>query len=133
MEKGDLVRTEGGFFACVNWVREYEQADGEKYNLVGCSYVERTFPPLACMTFREEELTLVKTKEKEFFSSIFKTISDEERRYEIARERAVRRTIPTPEQKVIKRNCNLDAIFKELSKSEVEALKEVIRERGGRI
>jgi hypothetical protein len=133
MEKGDLVRTERGFFAKVNWVREYEQADGEKYNLVGCSYVERTFPPLACMTFKEGELTLVKTKEKEFFSSIFKMIDEEERRYEIARERAVRKTMPTQEQKVIKRNCNLDSIFKELSASEIEALKEVIRAKGGKI
>ena len=126
MENGDLVRTELGRFAYVVRV--------EGGNRVGCSYIgDESFPSLNVFTLKRDELKVVKSKLGEFWNEIFQDISNEERRLEIMREREIRTTQPTSQEKVIKRNFSIDQLMKEMSEGELNALKEMIREKGGKI
>ena len=120
LTKGDIIRTPRGYFAKVNW------DDGES---VGVSYIEKVFPSLACMTFKKEEVFVVRRGTEMFFKEMFKKMGEEERREEIKQERVRRKVTPTKEEKVVRKRDNIRKMLKELSREDERELVKMIRER----
>jgi len=120
LQKNDIIRTPRGYFARVNW------DDGES---VGVSYIEKVFPSLACMTFKKEEIFVVKRGTEMFFKEVFKKMKEEERREEIKQERARRKITPTKKEKVVRKRNNIKEILKELSREDERELIKIIKER----
>jgi len=120
LTKNDIIRTPRGYFARVNW------DDGES---VGVSYIEKVFPSLACMTFKKEEIFVVKRGTEMFFKEVFKKMKEEERREEIKQERARRKITPTKKEKVVRKRNNIKEILKELSREDERELIKIIEER----
>ncbi len=120
LQKDDIIRSPRGYLASVNW------SDGEH---VGVSFIEKNFGPLSCMTFKRDEVFVVKRGPKTFFKELFKKISDEVLREEIKQEREMRVVTPTQEQKVVRKRDNVKALLKDLSAGDQEALVEFIRMR----
>ena len=120
LQKNDIIRTPRGYFAKVNW------DDGES---VGVSYIEKVFPSLACMTFKKEEIFIVRRGTEMFFKEIFKEMEEEERREEIKQERARRKITPTKKEKVVRKRNNIKEILKELSREDERELMKIIKER----
>ena len=120
LTKNDIIRTPRGYFAKVNW------DDGES---VGVSYMEKVFPSLACMTFKKEEVFIVRRGTEMFFKEMFKKMKEEERREEIKQERAKRKVTPTKEEKVVRKRDNIKEILKELSREDERELIKIIREK----
>ena len=120
LQKNDIIRTPRGYFAKVNW------DDGEN---VGVSYIEKVFPSLACMTFKKEEIFVVKRGTEMFFKEVFKKMEEEEKREEIKQERAKRKITPTKKEKVIRKRNNIKEILKELNREDERELVKMIRER----
>ena len=120
LTKNDIIRTPRGYFAKVNW------DDGEN---VGVSYMEKVFPSLACMTFKKEEVFVVRRGTETFFKQMFKKMGEEERREEIKQERAMRKVTPTKEEKVVRKRNNIKEILKELSREDERELMKIIREK----
>ena len=120
LQRGDIIRTPRGYFAKVNW------DDGES---VGVSYIEKIFPSLACMTFKKEEVFVVRRGTETFFKQMFKKMEEKERREEIKQERAKRKVTPTKEEKVVRKRDNIKGILKELSREDERELMKMIREK----
>ena len=120
LQKNDIIRTPRGYFARVNW------DDGES---VGVSYIKKVFPSLACMTFKKEEIFVVKRGTEMFFKEVFKKMKEEERREEIKQERARRKITPTKKEKVVRKRNNIKEILKELSREDERELIKIIEER----
>ena len=120
LQKNDIIRTPRGYFAKVNW------DDGES---VGVSYIEKVFPSLACMTFKKEEIFIIKRGTEMFFKEVFKKMEEEEKREEIKQERAMRKVTPTKKEKVVRKRDNIKKILKELSREDERELIKIIREK----
>jgi len=120
LQKNDIIRTPRGYFAKVNW------DDGEN---VGVSYIEKVFPSLACMTFKKEEIFVVRRGTEMFFKEVFKKMEEEEKREEIKQERAMRKVTPTKKEKVVRKRDNIKKILKELSREDERELIKIIREK----
>jgi hypothetical protein len=120
LSKGDIIRSPRGYLARVNW------DDGV---MVGVSFIEASFPSLACMTYKKEEVFVVKRGPQQFWKELFKKISDEGLREEIKQERALRAVTPTQEQKVVRKRDNVKSLLKELTQEDQKALVEMLRER----
>jgi len=120
LTKNDIIRTPRGYFAKVNW------DDGEN---VGVSYIEKVFPSLACMTFKKEEIFVVRRGTEMFFKEVFKKMEEEEKREEIKQERAMRKVTPTKKEKVVRKRDNIKKILKELSREDERELIKIIREK----
>ena len=120
LQKGDIIRSPQGYLAHVNW------SDKE---LVGCSFIEKSFPSLACMTYRKDEIFVVRRGPKQFWKEMFKLQSDEMLREEIKQERAMRAVLPTQEERAVRKRDNVTSLLKDLSASDQEALIKMIREK----
>jgi hypothetical protein len=120
LSKGDIIRSPRGYLASVNW------DDGE---MIGCSFIERSFPSLACMTYKKSEVFVVKRGPQQFWKEMFKRISDEGLREEIKQERALRLVTPTQKEKVVRKRDNVKSLLKELTQEDQEALVAMLRER----
>jgi len=117
IQKNDIVRTPRGYLASVVSVGEF----------VNCSYIKSsTSIP---MSFKSSELFLVKSGVNEFWGQLFKKINKEELREEIKQERALRATLPTKEEKVIRKRDNFSSLLKDLTQEDQEALIKMLRER----
>ncbi len=126
LSKGDIIRSPRGYLASVNW----DRGEDEKRE-VGVSFIERSFPSLACMTYKFKEIFVVKRGTQSFFKEMFKKISTEALREEIKQERALRAQLPTQEEKVVRRRNNLGMLLGELTQEDQRALLEMLAKRRG--
>jgi len=118
LKEDDIVRTPRGYLASVISV-------GKEF--VNCAYIKsRESIP---MSFRELEVFLVKSADKEFWGEMFKRMSKEELKEEVKRERAMRATLPSEKEKVVRRRDNVSSLLKDLTQEDQEALVRMLRER----
>jgi hypothetical protein len=127
LNKGDIIRSPRGYLASVNWSK-IGKIDNKPVEWIGCTFIDRGFKGIECMTYRADEVFVVRRGANEFWNEMFKQISDEELRNEIRTERALRMQMPKrkPEVQVVARTRSL---LKDLTDEDQEALIQLIRAR----
>ena len=127
LNKGDIIRSPRGYLATVNWSK-VKEVEGKPVEWIGCTFISQGFKGLECMTYRADEVFIVRRGAREFWNEMFRHISDEKLRDEIKAERAIRLQIPEsrPQVQAVARTHSL---LKDLTAEDQEALIMLIRER----
>lgn len=128
LHRGDIIRSPRGYLAQVNWSKLNKTGDGKLEEWIGCTFIDKGFKGVEHMTYRADEVFVVRRGTQEFWKEMFKHISDEALRDEIKAERALR--VQVPEQKQRSQSViRISSMLKELTGSDQEALVKMLRER----
>jgi hypothetical protein len=127
LSSGDIVRTRRGLLATVVSINP-RASEGKDF--INCSYMScYNFPSLPMFTLKEDELFVVKHGAEEFWQVMFKQIKEEELREVVRVERAMRVIVPTPKEKVIRREKVINDLLAELDVKDLAELNELIKAR----